>query len=176
MDEDVAYLITVKHFAFEEHQKKNQLYGESPYNFHLNDVVYNAEKYIDEIQDDSVKLQVIAAAYGHDLLEDCVSYNDILKVFGHIAADIIYDVTNELGKDRDEKAAKTLPKTAKNRLAIYIKCCDRLSNTTYSKNSGSGMYQKYVKEYGVFRSYLRSDGLYPKLWSDLDKINSFISQ
>lgn len=50
---------------------------------------------------------------------------------------------------------RTLPKIKSNRLAIYLKLCDRIANMVYSKYDSSGsMYDKYVAEWPEFKAHL----------------------
>lgn len=114
------------------------------------------------------------AIWCHDLAEDCrENYNDLRKVIGDRAARVVMNVTNEIGDDRMERSLKTYPKIMRDALAIYVKCCDRYANTQFSKDSGSGMYEKYRKEYVMFRYVLKKDGMYPELWEALDKLNEY---
>lgn len=83
-------------------------------------------------------------------------------------ADIVYDVTNELCKNRKQRAMCTYPKIASNTLAVFVNGCDRMANTTYSKESGSSMYDKYVQEYPSFRAALRVPGRFDGMWAELD--------
>jgi (p)ppGpp synthase/HD superfamily hydrolase len=119
---------------------------------------------------------VLAAAWCHDLLEDtALNYNDLKGVIGERASDIVYDVTNELGKNRKERAEKTYPKIAKNPLAIRVKLADRIANMEFSKQSGSGMFEKYCKESDSFHDALMkltplSDDVAWDLWWKLGEI------
>ena len=142
-------------------------------------MVANTAYYFSHELSDDVSLEVvIAAAWAHDLIEDAqVSYNDVKINIGQEAADIAYDVTDELGKNRRERSLMTLPKIAKNPLAIYVKLADRISNTTYSKENGTPMYKMYKKEYPFFRASLKLKrgygDKYPEMWAWLDKLNEF---
>ena len=45
------------------------------------------------------------ATWGHDLIEDTrVSYNDVMNHLGQEASDIVFAVTNDKGKNRQERA------------------------------------------------------------------------
>ena len=120
-------------FAVSQHQEKGQSYGVYEYKFHLEQVADIAKKYSYLLLLGQIG-QVICACYGHDLLEDCCNYNDIFGVFGSEVTEIIYAVTNELGRNRKERAEKTYPKIRKNRLAVYVKLCDRIAILNSPKN------------------------------------------
>lgn len=153
-------------YALKAHEHKT--YGEGiPYAVHVIFVVSIIQKFIHLIPEDE-REDVICAAWLHDVREDHgVSYNEIKKLFGLRVAEIVYSVTNEDGRDREEKAIKTYPKTAKNRLSVFVKLGDRTANTLYSFMSKSGMYKKYVKEYDYFNEILYKEGEYEEFWNFL---------
>ena len=75
-----------------------------PYIYHIKEVKEIAEGL-------GYDRSVIIGAILHDTLEDGdLSYNDIKKAFGFIIAEIVFAVTDELGRNRDERKAKTYPK------------------------------------------------------------------
>jgi len=136
-------------FASEQHAARNLLYNNQPYSVHLKAVYAVLEP---GFGDHDVIMQ---AALCHDLLEDTgITYNDLQTSVGSAVADVVYDVTNELGKNRQERAERTYPKIAANPLAVIVKVADRIANTNYSKTSGSGMFGKYCAEFPKFRNVL----------------------
>lgn len=147
-------------------------YGNLAYAVHLQDV-YNV--LLPLFGDNDV---VMKAALCHDLLEDTpITYNDLRSQVGEATADVVYDVTNELGKNRTERAERTYPKIAANPLAVIVKVADRIANTRYSQSQGSSMYRKYCAEYPKFRNALYNANhvnQYPalsELWAILDQIS-----
>jgi (p)ppGpp synthase/HD superfamily hydrolase len=118
--------------------------------------------------DITVSLQeaCLIAAWGHDLIEDTrVSYNDVKSNLGQEAADIIYAVTNEKGKDRKERANEKYYEGIRNTPgAVFVKLCDRIANVQYSKMTKSRMFEMYKKENAEFTKALglKGDGVeYP---------------
>lgn len=82
----------------------NQTYDIYPYIYHIRQVMGIAESLG---YDESIIISCIL----HDVLEDTdISYNDIKKSFGIEVAEIVYNVTNELGRNRQESKMKTYPK------------------------------------------------------------------
>lgn len=154
---------------------QNKEYGDGiPYSVHLFLVVSYIHQFLvlsnipRELWED-----VIIAAWLHDVREDAgISYNEIKKLFGERVAEIVYSVTNEDGRDREEKAIKTYPKTAKNRLGVFVKLADRIANTVYSKMNQNSMFNKYVKEFKFFKISLFEKGEYDAIWSYLETIVS----
>lgn len=166
----MKYIDEIK-WIFEQHRRVNQKYGDGlPYSVHLNDVNKYVKKYIYLIPEEYHR-DVILAAWGHDLIEDTgLTYNDVLKVLGKNVADIIYALTNEKGKNRAERANDKYYKDIKsNKLALFVKLCDRLANMTYSKKEGHGMYKKYMQENPNFKEKLYN-GLYDEIWEELNDI------
>ena len=94
-----------KAILFAEHAHHGQQYGLYPYVYHLKQVAEIAE----EIGfDEDI---IIACYFLHDIIEDTpLSYNDVKKEFGEDVAELVYAVTNELGRNRAERHEKTFPK------------------------------------------------------------------
>ena len=140
----------------------NQTYADIfPYEKHVDDV-------IDVLKRFGYSGKYIVAGYLHDTWEDNgLSYNKIKKYFGVEVAEIVYCVTDELGRDRPEKKAKTLPKTASNPDAIIVKLADRIAN--FEQGGKADMYDK---EYEQFRGalYLNTPAGARPMWDHLDKL------
>ena len=168
-------------FAVTQHQRVNQQYRHHPYSFHLQQVV-NVLETAQHQTGSEISAVIIQAAICHDLLEDTgLTYNDLSKVVGVAVADVVYDVTNELGKNRTDRAERTYPKIAANPAAIVVKLADRIANTEFSRDAGSSMWRKYVAEYPKFRHWLYQFWQfesYPEmsvLWDRLDQANPEMS-
>jgi (p)ppGpp synthase/HD superfamily hydrolase len=144
-----------------KHAHGNQTYdGLFPYIKHIYDVIDVLKRF------DIYSNKMLIAAALHDSIEDDgVSYNDIKKHFGIEVAEMVYCVTDEVGRNRKEKKEKTLPKTASNPDAIIIKLADRIANIEHG-----GKVDMYAKEYQEFKGalYLNTP-LYGKhMWFYLD--------
>ena len=122
----------------------NQRYDEIfPYEKHLDDVVDILKRF-------GFSGKYIVGGYLHDTMEDdALSYNKIKRHFGVEVAEMVYCVTDELGRNRKEKKAKTLPKTASNPSAIVIKLADRIANMEHG-----GKLDMYVEEHQEFKNAL----------------------
>jgi len=140
----------------------NQSYDEIfPYEKHLDDVV-------DVLKRFGFSGKFIVAGYLHDSIEDDgISYNDINKHFGREIAEMVYCVSDESGRNRAEKKAKTLPKTASNPDAIILKLADRIANVEHAGKIGM-----YSKEYGEFKEALfgSSKDEAKAMWEHLDNL------
>lgn len=153
-------------WCIEQHRKTNHMYSEYlPYEFHLRMVAEVAKDFkhlLDDTKDyftgepyrgpmqDQVTLRdaCLRAVWGHDLIEDCrVSYNDVKNQLGQEAADIVYAVSNEKGKNRAERANDKYYEGIRNTPgAVFVKLCDRIANVQYSKMTKSRMFELYKKE------------------------------
>ena len=181
---------TIKKYAINLHATRQQLYAAEfglPYSFHLKMVESNVikfQKYIPDTGDEQLYLRkdivtrFCAAAYCHDLLEDTgITYNDLKIVAGKEVADIVYDVTDELGKNRDERHKKTYPKIAKNPSAVFLKLCDRIANiefgifVTEKCNVNAKMLSRYVYEHAEFVNALQNEST-TQLNPMFDELNS----
>jgi (p)ppGpp synthase/HD superfamily hydrolase len=162
---------TIK-WCFEQHKKTNHFYDDYlPYEFHLRmalNVYEDFKHLLDDVDDyfmgnyvpDMRKGETIVtlreacyyATAGHDLIEDCrLSYNDVKSKLGSEAAEIIYAVTNEKGKTRDERANDKYYEGIRNtKGAVFVKLCDRIANVQYSKMTKSRMFQMYRNELHMF--------------------------
>lgn len=141
-----------KEYAVRCHEGTNHLYDGQPYEVHLNMVAQTAMKYQDLLPD-AHRSMVIAAAWCHDLIEDCrETYNDIINALGDKGiAEIVYACTNEKGKTRKQRAnEKFYNELRENKLAVFVKLCDRIANVEYSKQKNSPMFATYYKENDMF--------------------------
>jgi (p)ppGpp synthase/HD superfamily hydrolase len=149
-------------WCIDQHVKTNHWYDEYlPYEFHLRMVAQAAKDFVHLVPDsndgESTNREAITmAAYGHDLIEDTrVSYNDVKEILGLQAADIIYAVSNEKGKNRKERANDKYYEGIRNTPgAVFVKLCDRIANVQYSKMTKSRMFEMYKKENDAFMEQL----------------------
>ena len=157
-------------WCIDQHRKTNHFYDTYlPYEFHLrmvNEVAkdfnyllddtvdyYTGEPYRGPRQEQvTLKQACMLATWGHDLIEDCrVSYNDVMNNLGQEAADIVYAVTNEKGKNRKERGSTKYYQEMRNTPgAVFVKLCDRIANVQYSKMTKSRMFEMYKKEHQDF--------------------------
>ena len=85
--------------------------------------ICNVVKILEQVTDDE---EIIAAAYLHDVIEDCsVHYSTLKRKFGHAVADLVNEVTHEGEKDNGYYFPRL-----KSRRGITIKLADRLSNVS----------------------------------------------
>lgn len=146
------YMITpdpIKAKMFAELAHAGQTYNDDvPYQYHLQQVVNILERF------NFTSNVMICAGHCHDCLEDTNrNYNDLVKRFGEETAELVYAVTSELGRNRDERNKKTYPKIYGNYQATALKLADRIANVEYGIANGGGMLMKYTKEYpGFYRA------------------------
>lgn len=149
-----------------------QEYDKFPYVKHLKDVANVLMEFgYNEYSDECI------AAWGHDMVEDCpISYQYLKKEFGEIIANIIYDVTDELGKTRIEKKVKTYPKTRGNQQAVVLKLADRIANVTNSMVKNPTKFKMYLKEHSEFKEalYIPNEmdkiGKLDRMWDRLENL------
>ena len=128
IEDNTSKLLECWDFASKHH--KGQWYGSKPYMYHLkkvSDVALDL-KFTDE--------SILMSCLLHDIIEDTeVSYKDVKENFGEEVAEIVYCVTDELGRSRKERKSKTYKKIRNNPKSIVVKLCDRISNITESMGS-----------------------------------------
>lgn len=128
----------------------NQTYDIYPYIYHVKQVAYILE----ELGYDET---IVIAGILHDCLEDGdLTYNDIKKAFGLEVAEIVFAVTDEVGRNRDERKRKTYPKIRNNWKAVVVKIADRIANIVHSMKYNKTMFNMYAKEHNGFCSALMS--------------------
>lgn len=138
----------------------NQVYDIYPYEYHILQVVKIAE----ELGYDE---DIVVSCGLHDILEDTeLSYNDIKTAFGENIAEIVYCVTDELGRNRKERKEKTYPKIRGNWKAAVVKICDRIANVQHSRLYNQKLFDMYNKEHNYFCSSI-GDLNHPQ--SEMDK-------
>lgn len=151
-----------------ERVHNGQVYDIYPYIYHVKQVAKIAE---DLGYDESI----VVAALLHDTLEDTeLTYNDLLKAFGHDVAEIVFAVTDELGRNRLERKSKTYPKIRANWKATVVKICDRIANIEQSKDYNPKLFEMYKKEHEDFCTHLMSPdhphGETNRAWEKLNKL------
>lgn len=145
-----------------------QKYGIHEYTYHLEHVemALNRFGFVE-----GFKLR--AAAWLHDVIEDTkISYDQIKCGFGQEIADIVYAVTNEMGRNRRERHEKTYAKIRESKDALALKLADRIANMEFSKGTDSGFFEMYKKEMPAFREALynaeETDQRIIKMWRYLE--------
>ena len=153
------------YFAISKHG--NQTYDGYPYYYHLEQVVDVLKEF--EFTED----KYIISGYLHDVLEDGdASYNDIKDLFGVDVAEIVYSVSDELGRNRKERKAKTYPKIRANKDAIIVKLADLIANLRNSLLKKPHMAEMYANEFEGFKNELYDQSHYEasRMWVELEKI------
>jgi (p)ppGpp synthase/HD superfamily hydrolase len=158
-------------YAVRWHHISGQTYDGFPYARHLQMVVTIAKNYLYYIDNDN-KENVLASCCCHDLIEDTrLTKKHLSDYLNHQIAEIVFAVTNEQALSRTERNIKTFSKIGNSKLAIFVKLCDRIANTTNSKISAREKFDRYASEFQVFKYYLQnSQRLYPNMWQELENL------
>lgn len=149
-------------WIIKQHTSTNHMYDTYlPYEFHLkmaHNVFKDFKHLLPDLNDGETAFRddVSLAVWGHDLIEDTrVSYNDVKLMLGDAPAEIIYAVTNEKGKTRNERAnAKYYEGIRNTPGAVFVKLCDRIANVQYGSMTKSRMVEMYRKENELFERAL----------------------
>jgi len=158
----MTYLENVRNYVTDKHS--NQTYDDQPYVVHLENVVTVIKRYTNDEN-------LIVAAYLHDILEDtATSYSDIKKQFGYVVAEIVFAVTDELGRNRKDRHEKTYPKIKGSVGAMAVKLADRIANVQYGIKTKSLMVLMYEKEHQDFYYNLHQNyyNFIDQMWNELD--------
>lgn len=117
---------------------------------------------------------LLAAAWLHDIVEDTkVSVEDLAEKFGRRVADLVWAVTDERGRTREERKRATYPKIRATPGAVLLKLCDRLANLEEASGGGGSFLTMYAREHPLFHAELHNGGVLEEiLW---ERINLIIS-
>jgi (p)ppGpp synthase/HD superfamily hydrolase len=158
-------------FSMENHE--GQVYADvHPYVVHLFDVMMVLVEFGVDTPN------ILTAALLHDIIEDTAcNYHDVKEHFGMSVAEIVYAVTDELGKNRRERKKKTMPKLNGFTEAQLVKVADWISNVRQChRNSHKmyGMYKKDYQEFSKFKEQVSAGGLYEEnlnhMWEELSSL------
>ncbi len=165
-------LDAIRNCAHELHQSVNQLYdGTKPYGFHLDMVADGVFRYGHEIcQRKQDVAPLFFGAWFHDSIEDArLTYNDVTRIArrfmdeeqAHMAAEIVYALTNEKGRTREERADERYYRGIRETpYAPFVKLCDRAANIAYScqgtDESNNHMREVYSRELPHFLKALQA--------------------
>lgn len=161
-------------WIIDQHRSTNHKYGDENYDFHLQMAVDVFEEFAYLLEDfNEMYDHVLLATWGHDLIEDTRNdFNSVKEALGPVAANIIYAVTNEKGKNRKERAnEKYYIGIRETGGATFVKLCDRIANVGHSLNTNNGLLEMYRKENEAFVKAIDAHK-YPEM---LDRLNSLLS-
>lgn len=173
VDSHAEVLAQIRESAHTLHASVNQTYDKvHPYGLHLDMVADSVRKYghaVCETEDDIVLLYF--GAYYHDSIEDArLTYNDVKRramqwmndAQSRMAAEIVYALTNEKGRTREERANDKYYQVIRaTPYAPFLKLADRLANMAYSARRGNDtnarMKHVYQAELPHFLAAIRAE-------------------
>ena len=174
IEDNAVCLKKIREAAWNLHKSVNQTYdGVHPYGYHLSMVAGIALNHAFRIiQSEEDILPVVFGAFFHDSIEDArQTYNDVMRIAceymnesqAHMATEIVYALTNEKGRTREERANEHYYEGIRQTpYAPLVKMCDRMANMAYScqgTNEGnSHMRDVYCKEWPHFLESLTVQG------------------
>lgn len=159
LEQQKTIISEIREAAHRLHQSVNQTYGEGlPYGYHLDMVACNVSEYGHLVCINVADvLPLVFAGYFHDSIEDArQTYNDIMRTARKymtedqtvMASEIVYALTNEKGRSRDERAGeKYYAGIRATPYAPFVKLCDRLANVAYSCSDADHFNQRMKTVY-----------------------------
>lgn len=173
IDQQADVLAQIKQTAHQLHEHVNQTYDhDHPYGFHLDMVVDAVYHFGHEVCASAADvLPLFFGAYFHDSIEDArQTYNDVTRTArrfmdasqAHLAAEIVYALTNDKGRTREERAGERYYRGIhETPYAPFVKLADRLANITYSfthtNEANRHMQDVYRRELPHFLQALQTD-------------------
>lgn len=162
-----------KVFSVNAHNQTYHFYDVHQYGCHLADVVnihHRFKHLIPEEKHDRVEAEL----WGHDTIEDTrKTRNDVMKALDNeTAAEGIYAMTNEKGRNRKQRAnSKYYQGLKENEFGEYKKLCDRIANVEAGLANGGNMVNGYRKELPEFEKELMTENSpYMEMWNHLRTI------
>lgn len=131
-------------------------YDGKHYSFHTNLVYYYTKKYKSLVRPE-YREGVFAAAFTHDLIEDCgETFNDVKAETSDYVARLTSAMTTYVhGHSRNERAPESYYDRLKDvEYGDYLKICDRLANIKISTTKERRMAEMYAKEHKKFKERL----------------------
>lgn len=157
-----------KWYASTMHYGQKYGNGSDPHTYHLEQVERTLRRFG---FDEEIYL---VCAWLHDTIEDVrgVTYLILREGFGKEVADIVFCVTNQMGRNRKEKFKYTYPKIRENKKALIVKLADRISNIENGLGRSSSYVRMYRKEWPDFKAALfdpnETDPRIHKMWRQLE--------
>jgi len=105
---------------------------------------------------------IVACTLRGTLENSDLTYNDIEKTFDEEVAEIVYALTDELGRNRKERKLKTYSKITDNGKATAVKLCDRIANVSQSKQHNIQLFKVNQNELSNFKNQIFNEK-YPSL-------------
>jgi guanosine-3',5'-bis(diphosphate) 3'-pyrophosphohydrolase len=155
----------------------DQMYGDKPYLHHLMQVAMVLPRFgfhpgVGSEADQQRARNLILAAAMHDVVEDTsCTREDVAEVFGEAVALLVYAVSNEPGKNRRERHAKTHHKLIEIADAMILKLADRIANIETCHATKSPLLGMYRREWPDFKLKLKSaTKAPPEMWTYLERL------
>ena len=166
-------IASIRQAAYDIHEGVNQRYGSvHPYGYHLDMVADCVKENLPMGCDEPNEIvPVFFGAYFHDSIEDArMTYSDVMKAAKKfldssgalIATEIAYALTNEKGRNREERAGeKYFALIRETPYAPLVKACDRLANIVFSCNEPTELNERmkavYRRELDHFLTNIKSE-------------------
>jgi len=167
-------LAKIRAAAHAIHASVNQTYDKKhPYGYHLDMVADGVRRFGHDVcANERDVLPLMFGAYYHDSIEDArLTYNDVRKEAlqymdesqALMAAEIVYALTNDKGRNRAERAGENYYKGIRETpYAPLVKLADRLANMTYSfthsNEANAHMKSVYREELPHFLKAIQAEG------------------
>lgn len=127
-----------------------QMYGEHSYMYHLQNVAKLAILIDPQSLNNEERINAICSAWLHDILEDTnCPESEIIEACNPEVLEIVKCLSNDCENER-----MYFEKVAQNKIAIFVKVCDRISNVRECLRNGSAKINKYKRQNQMFHEIL----------------------
>ena len=165
--------------AYAKMHHKNQMYGDKPYITHLMHVAMVLVRFgyhpdLGTEEDKVLAQNLIISAILHDVIEDTdITRENLEAAFGKDISTLVWAVSNEPGKNRRERHAKSQHKIVETKHAITLKLADRIANIENCRATKSDLIGMYKKEWVGFKGkFLKTTNGSIEMWDYLDMLLS----
>ncbi len=153
---NLGYVRILRACRFAEAKHAKQTYHGGPYMDHLQAVFETLD-----IFGWGRDMELMTAALLHDVLEDTeTTLPELTEEFGEYISNLVYNVTDQPGKNRRERHGRTYPFIRGKARPTALKLADRIANVTNclrykAEPKEAGLLQMYRKEHPEFEGVLR---------------------
>lgn len=142
-------------FAINTHASLRHKYGSEPYSTHLHDVAMTCMCYRNTLSKTDDIDTALSVAWLHDIISDCgISKEELSFRFSEEISDCVALLSEPQGKSRKEYMTDYLSLISTNRISVFVKLSDRISNVWNCIKTKDRRIKMYQHEHGLFKSIL----------------------
>ena len=155
-----------KAFILAEKKHRGQKYGDNSFIAHPFAVMTVL------IEFGVMQEKYLCAALTHDIIEDTAThYSEVKETTNKEVAELVFALSDELGRNRKERKIKTMPKLKECPDALVVKLADKISNFRDARKNNPGFIQMYKKDWNEFKDTFYVEGSFMEpMWKEAETL------